>query len=238
MFVLGVDLGQAADYTALAGLEVRRPIEAAPSDGLCDDSASRSAMRRMPHDPPPPLPKRLPEEYAGRLLERLPLGTPYPAVIVRIKQLLAEPELRGAALVVDATGVGRPVVDMLRQAGLRPLPVVITGGERATCQEGYYFVPKRDLVSAALVLLQDKRLGVAKELPLAGTLVSELLSFRVRITAAANDVYGAWREGQHDDLVLALALACWWATRPQGWVARWDGRIGPRDWRSELSAKR
>ena len=34
----------------------------------------------------------------------------------------------------------------------------------------------------------------------------------------AHDSYGAWREGQHDDLVLALALALWAGvnTRPAG----------------------
>jgi len=33
----------------------------------------------------------------------------------------------------------------------------------------------------------------------------------------AHDAYSAWREGQHDDVVLARALACWWGeagTRP------------------------
>ena len=34
-----------------------------------------------------------------------------------------------------------------------------------------------------------------------------------RIFAAANETFGVWREGQHDDLVLAVALACWWAER-------------------------
>lgn len=35
------------------------------------------------------------------------------------------------------------------------------------------------------------------------------LSFQVKITDAGNDTYGAWRDGTHDDLVLAVALACW-----------------------------
>jgi hypothetical protein len=28
-----------------------------------------------------------------------------------------------------------------------------------------------------------------------------------------NDIYAARREGDHDDLVLAVAVACWYATR-------------------------
>jgi hypothetical protein len=70
-------------------------------------------------------------------------------------------------------------------------------------------VPKKDLVACAQVLLQARRLRVARELPLADVLVRELENFRVRITPAANEAFGDWREGQHDDLVFALALAAW-----------------------------
>jgi hypothetical protein len=34
-------------------------------------------------------------------------------------------------------------------------------------------------------------------------------NFQVRITAAGNETFGPWRERAHDDLVFALALACW-----------------------------
>ena len=57
--------------------------------------------------------------------------------------------------------------------------------------------------------LQAGRLKVSGRLPEAATLRREMLNFRVRITAAANDTYAAWREGEHDDTVLAVALATW-----------------------------
>ena len=64
------------------------------------------------------------------------------------------------------------------------------------------------------MLLQSARLKVAGSLPLAQTLVSELLTFRVKIDPlTAHDSYGAWREGQHDDLVLALACGAWYGER-------------------------
>jgi hypothetical protein len=50
---------------------------------------------------------------------------------------------------------------------------------------------------------------VADGLPEAALLVKELLNFKVRITDAANETFGAWREGQRDDTVLAVALAAW-----------------------------
>ena len=38
----------------------------------------------------------------------------------------------------------------------------------------------------------------------------ELATFSARITAAGNQTFEAdWREGEHDDLVLAVAIACW-----------------------------
>jgi hypothetical protein len=75
-------------------------------------------------------------------------------------------------------------------------------------------VPKRDLVGALQVLIQTGRLRIAEGLRDARTLVDELLRFRVRINArTAHDSYGAWRECEHDDLVLALAVAVWRAER-------------------------
>ena len=41
------------------------------------------------------------------------------------------------------------------------------------------------------------------------TLVHELTTFQTKDTLAGNETFGAWREGAHDDLVLAVALAAW-----------------------------
>ena len=70
-------------------------------------------------------------------------------------------------------------------------------------------MPKRDLVSVLQVLTQEGRLEGSGQLANAALLRQELLSFRVRITEALRDVFGAWREGEHDDMVIAVALACW-----------------------------
>src|SRR5205085_2277170 len=47
----------------------------------------------------------------------------------------------------------------------------------------------------------------------AGTLMQEMLGIRVRISPKLHDQYGAWREGEHDDLVLAVAMAVWGAKK-------------------------
>jgi hypothetical protein len=37
----------------------------------------------------------------------------------------------------------------------------------------------------------------------------------MKITAAGHHTYGAWREGAHDDELLAVALACWRIEHPR-----------------------
>ena len=43
----------------------------------------------------------------------------------------------------------------------------------------------------------------------------ELQEFRVRLTAKGRDTYAA-RSGEHDDLVIAVALAVWFGNLAQG----------------------
>ena len=77
-----------------------------------------------------------------------------------------------------------------------------------------------DLVGVIQAGLQSGRLKIVPSLLLAGTLQQELLSFKVKITQAANETFGVWRDGLHDDLVLACALAAWVG----------DQRLGKASW--------
>ena len=114
-------------------------------------------------------------------------------------------------LVVDATGVGTPVVDMFRRAPLEcsMLPVTITGGNHQSRGPDGYSVPKRDLVTGLQVLLERDELRMPEELDAGGQLVKELMNMQVKVSEGGHDSYGAFRSGEHDDLVLALGLACW-----------------------------
>ncbi len=110
----------------------------------------------------------------------------------------------------DAGGPGRPVVDVLRKDGFEPVAVLITGGKRMGIGAGGVTVPKRVLVQALQAVFTSGRLKVAKGLPLADALLDELAGFQEKITARGHDTYAA-RAGEHDDLVLAVALAVWFA---------------------------
>ncbi len=142
-----------------------------------------------------------------RHLERLPLGTPYPAVVAHVAALLSRPELAGARLVVDATGVGAPVVDDMREVGLDPVAITITAGKNVKRVAGGWRVPKRVLVGLLVAAVEGRRLKVAKGLRHGETLVRELRDFRVIVTSPGRTAYGGASE--HDDLVIAVGLAVW-----------------------------
>jgi len=117
-------------------------------------------------------------------LERVPLGTPYPGIVAHVGRLLGK--LPNAELVIDYTGVGRPVFDLFTYAGISPVGVLITGGAVETHDGAIYGVPKLTLVSRLQALLHEGRLKIHKELSEAETLVGELQDFRVEFTAAGH----------------------------------------------------
>ncbi len=98
----------------------------------------------------------------------------------------------------------------MRAAKLKIIPVTITaGGKMSGSAFGGYNVPKKELVSNLVIVFQADRLKIARALPEAPVLVEELQNFKLKITTAGNDTYEAWRESDHDDLVLAAAMAAW-----------------------------
>jgi hypothetical protein len=116
---------------------------------------------------------------------------------------------------VDKTGVGLAVTDLLKERRLNHIAVTITGLGQKVNRHGTkeYSVPKQDLVSALEVPFHKGTLKVAKGLEGWPKLREELLNFRRKQNArTAHISYEHWRESDHDDLVLAAALACWKAT--------------------------
>jgi hypothetical protein len=194
-FFTGLDVGQVNDFSTLA------VVERVELTGAWDPAMfawKKYAMLRL------------------RYLERIPLGTPYPDVVSRAAQVTRSGALEGACeLLVDATGVGRPVVDLLRRAGLRCslTPAIITGGVAESYSDGFQHIPKKNLITGLQIALQRGDLQIAGGLKYGGALMTEMAEMRVKATSPGHEQFGAWREGTHDDLVFAVALACWGARR-------------------------
>jgi predicted RNase H-like nuclease len=72
-------------------------------------------------------------------------------------------------------------------------------------------VAKSLLISGVDARLHSGELRFAAELGEAHTLAEEMKDFRRHVGAAGRATYQA-RTGRHDDLVLAVAIALWWAT--------------------------
>lgn len=162
----------------------------------------------------------LPDEEQMNVVDltRLPLGQPYPEQVFQIKRRfdaltkIARGEGGQVALCLDATGVGAAVVDIARSMGLEPAVIKITGGQKMNQSGNEYHVPKKDLIGAAQVAFQNGNLRIAKNLPTAEALKSELAAFKMKINiATGNQTFEAWREKDHDDLVLSVSMAVWLA---------------------------
>ena len=147
----------------------------------------------------------------------------YPEIVADVCALLQRPAgagsnvvpLRGCALGIDSTGVGRAVTDLFRAArpAAKLYPITITAGVKSSYDSGEWHVCKKDLVAVTTVALETDRLGWDRRLPFDELLAKELSGFQSRLTPAANEQFGTWREGEHDDLVLAVAIALWLAER-------------------------
>ena len=126
--VIGLDLGQVSDYSALAIVETTEAL----------DPAKRNRRVKF---------------HAVRHLRRWQLATAYTLIVEDVVALMVQ--LPGAVLVVDATGVGRAVVDLFRKANLpRLVAVTITGGDTVRHDADGWHLSKKQLVSVVQASLQ------------------------------------------------------------------------------------
>jgi hypothetical protein len=200
-YYVGLDLGQSQDYTALAVIQ-RVPV-------YDPDTGKHGVELHLKH------------------LERYPLKSFYTDIADSVKSLLTGPpftdtiqdgfRIRRATtqLIVDKTGVGVAVTDILRDRGLNFVSVTFTGMGEKVNRHGTrdYSVPRQDIVAALEVPFHKGTLKVAKGLGGWRELREELLNFRRKQNKRTGHIRSEhWRESDHDDLVFAAALACWKAT--------------------------
>jgi hypothetical protein len=194
---LGLDLGKSCDFTALAVLEWTWP-------------------------PTPTTPAQLPRHqpnYNVMALRRWPLGTQYRDISVWMVRLFQSPPFAQSGdppplLAVDETGPGASVYEDLHArmgaSGARGyiLGVTITCGSQQSFNGGRWRVAKKRLGSVLVTLFENHRIQVA-DVPERETLIREAQTFSTRISPEGNETMESYRDSEHDDLVLALALCCW-----------------------------
>ena len=184
LIMIGVDIGQKREPTAICVAEL---------------DERRNDRRRINH-------------FVVRHLERLPLGTSYPAVARRLSEVsggIRKKIHRRPSLYVDATGIGQPIIKLLREEtnNLGSItPVYFTHGDQRSHERGEIRLGKGYLVSSLQTLLQTTRLHLPRTEE-SERLALELLEYEIKVDENANERYGAFRVGTHDDLVTALGLA-------------------------------
>lgn len=200
---VGVDLGQSRDYSAIAVVQ-----QTAKAPNRYDLTYLHRWRPKRYQEVPPvvravvdPLRKHVTVWHGGGHLA--------------IEQAAVD-------VIVDRTGVGRPVGDLMSETDLGgatlQLATITSGDTVSQDPDGAWKVPKRDLVSSITLAIENGVLRIAEGLPLAETLVAELINFRPKISASGHASFGAatdWREGSHDDLLLATSMAIWFAERPK-----------------------
>ena len=214
-FIIGLDLGQKQDFSAMTVAEWphwdRRRGWVYPS-GMAPDEVKRelARMRR---------PTRDETDWPLNIvhLERWLRGTPYPTVVADVTRLYTALNMGGAVpthLIVDATGVGAPVMDLLHREGLPALACTITGGKDVNWTGKFEAtVPKRDLVMSAVVLLETDRLRWPNRGENVQILERELRDFQMKYSKTGHEMFEAERQ-EHDDLVLSLSMATWTLSLP------------------------
>lgn len=200
-YICGLDLGRQHDRSVFAVIHhTRTPIEGA-ENWIIDDRAKACRQASITH-------------YDIVAMRTLPLKMDYVSQALLVRELMAREPLAStnAKLVVDVSGVGMGVSDLMRSNGLRFVGVQITAGTEQTQVDGSnYRVAKQLLVSKMEAVLHAGELRVPDALPEADAFRKELESFRRQSKASGAQTWSA-DVGEFDDRVMAVSYAVWWAT--------------------------
>jgi len=148
-----------------------------------------------------------PAMYWVRRIAKLPKGMPYDQQVIMARELVTQ--YKNPTLLIDRTGVGLPICDMIVAGGLNPLQVSLTVGDVTSRPEpGKINLPKRDLVAAITKTIQERRLKVVPGCENAALFRSELKNFQLKVSASGHNTYNA-AQGSHDDTITAIGLCLW-----------------------------
>ena len=148
-----------------------------------------------------------PAMYWVRRIVKLAKGMPYDQQVKECRSLFFQ--YQDATLLIDRTGVGLPICDMIVAGGLRPIQVSLTAGDMLNEPEpGKVNLPKRDMVASITKIIQERRIKVARGCENAPLFRKELKAFQLKVSASGHNTYNA-AQGSHDDTITAVGLCLW-----------------------------
>jgi hypothetical protein len=142
----------------------------------------------------------------------LPLNLDYTQQADCVLRLTQRYPLRGDAdFVLDQTGLGGPIKDIFKRAGLKPIGITLTAGFEVGGTRFDRKIPKLLLISRLQSLLHTNDFMISDRLPEAQALIEELRDFEYSYTDSGYTRFNA-AAGKHDDLLISVALGAWVAT--------------------------
>lgn len=187
---LGLDIGKRQDHTAIVVLELRWAY-----------GSKDNITQKIPEHP------TLVLRYATRLAldtETTQIPQLVRETLQRFAPRYGEPS-RIDKLLIDATGIGHTVVELIRQNQTKAQiqPVMLTNGHvERHLKDGYLSLPRPDMLNSLKMVFELGNIKMEPSAPGFVDMERELIQFQ-----PSGD------QQEHDDLVMALAMAVWQAAK-------------------------
>lgn len=177
IFIAGLSLGLADDYTTLAVVETFGEYEI-------------SKIYNLRHL----------ERFKGIFSDKL---------AEQVAGFMSKKPLEENTSIVNAHGFE----PKLAKAKLHSMTVNVIEDDTVIREESSYRVTKKELSANLQFLFIAERLRVKQNLPLSNIFIKKLLNYRLKDNSHDHENQKVSKEPNHDDLVLALALACWYGQK-------------------------
>lgn len=210
-YIVAVDIAKRRDYTAI---QIYRDTP----ELIKGDARANSLDKHFHH-------QDLVYQFKGQDMR-------YQDLAMHIVRLLSDKKVQNNNdLIVDGTGVGVAVVDIFRERGLNPIPIVATAGGSArpiysdignilgngpalkgmkTVSE--WHVPKVEMVQAGQVAMEQHLVRIAPNVSHLEDFKEQLMGFKGRFNENTNYTkYDAEDDDVHDDFITCYLMAMWWA---------------------------
>ena len=193
--IIGMDIGKKRDYSAIVLLEKYQDYG---HDAFEGKNEVGKPFYHLTH------------------LEQLPLGTMHTVQVAHVNEIVKlamEYYEKKPILVIDSSGVGDHHFDSFMELGVNVYGVTIHGGQNITYSKRVYNVGKESLKACLEVLMENRRIMFAEDLPFRTQLIKELMTFSWKQTDTGHFKFEHLKSGDKDDVVMALMVAAWFAEK-------------------------